>query len=107
METIDLENTIALRERALQAENDHNKLLADVLYALADSLDQIEALEDTETLEQWSNENGDAKAYKQFFEDCFEHLDGHYPCPSITNDYDCSVIFDAIERGEGATLWKL
>ena len=39
--------------------------------------------------------------YKQFFEDCFERLAGHYPCPSVTSDYDCSVIFDAISKGEG------
>ena len=42
----------------------------------------------------------DYAAYKQFFEDCFQRLSGHYPCASVTSDYDCSVIFDAIERGE-------
>jgi hypothetical protein len=41
----------------------------------------------------------DYEAYKQFFEDCFERLDGHYPCPSVTSDYDKSIIFDAIEKG--------
>lgn len=38
--------------------------------------------------------------YKQFFETCFEMLDGRYPCPSVTSDYDCSVIFNAISKGE-------
>ena len=37
--------------------------------------------------------------YKQFFEECFYRLNGHYPCPSVTSDYDQSVIFDAIEKG--------
>jgi hypothetical protein len=37
--------------------------------------------------------------YKQFFEDCFYRLNGHYPAPSVTSDYDQSVIFDAIEKG--------
>lgn len=43
----------------------------------------------------------DYEAYKQFFEDCFQRLDGHYPCPSVTSDHDQSVIFDAITKGEG------
>lgn len=38
--------------------------------------------------------------YRQFFFDCFERLAGHYPAPSVTSDYDQSVIFAAIERGE-------
>lgn len=42
----------------------------------------------------------DYAAYKQFFEDCFRLLNGHYPCASVTSEYDCSVIFNAIERGE-------
>ena len=57
-----------------------------------------------EKLDKALNDNcPDYAAYKQFFEDCFERLNGHYPCASVTSDYDCSVIFDAIERGEGAT----
>lgn len=42
----------------------------------------------------------DYASYKQFFEDCFECLGGHYPCASVTSDYDQSVIFDAIRLGE-------
>ena len=39
--------------------------------------------------------------YRQFFFDCFERLAGrYYPVPSVTSDYDKSVIFAAIERGE-------
>lgn len=43
----------------------------------------------------------DLENYRQFFFDCFQRLAGHYPCPSVTSDYDQSVIFAAIERGEG------
>ena len=45
----------------------------------------------------------DLENYRQFFFDCFQRLAGHYPCPSVTSDYDQSVIFAAIERGEGGT----
>jgi len=40
------------------------------------------------------------EALRQFFNDCFERLAGHYPCPSVFSDYDKSVIFKAIEQGE-------
>ena len=39
-------------------------------------------------------------AYKEFFNECFEHLGDCYPCPSVTSDYDKSIIFEAIEKGE-------
>lgn len=42
----------------------------------------------------------DYAAYKAFFEECFARLDGRYPCPSVTNEYDNAVIFEAIEKGE-------
>lgn len=55
-----------------------------------------EKLEDTITLESWEKYHGSASDYCEFFHDCFERLDSHYPCPSITSDYDKSIIFDAI-----------
>jgi hypothetical protein len=61
---------------------------------------QVE-IDDTETLEQWEKRHGPADEYRQFFNQCFERLSGHYPCPSVTSDYDKNVIFEAIERGEG------
>lgn len=64
--------------------------------ALAEELEQAEA----DSLTQWEKYHGPADAYRQFFDDCFERLAGHYPCPSVTSDYDQSVIFAAIERGE-------
>jgi len=54
----------------------------------------------SDSLSRWERNNGPAYDYVQFFMDCFERLAGHYPAPSITSDYDKSVIFDAIERGE-------
>ena len=93
---------IAEIERRAYAEN--APALAEVLGALHDALQQVEHLEaiiaDTETLAQWERKNGPADSYKEFFFDCFERLDGHYPCPSVTSDYDKGVIFEAIERGE-------
>lgn len=42
----------------------------------------------------------DIKPYIEFFNDCFKYLNGHYLCPSVTSDYDQSIIFDAISKGE-------
>ncbi len=66
------------------------------------TLDRMIETQIDEKLDKAVNDNcPDYAAYKQFFEDCFQRLDGHYPCASVTSDYDRSVIFDAIERGEG------
>jgi CRISPR/Cas system-associated protein Cas10 (large subunit of type III CRISPR-Cas system) len=61
---------------------------------------QVEDLEDVETLEQWECKHGPANQYREFFHECFKHLDGQYPCPSVTSDHDKRVIFDAITNGE-------
>ena len=70
--------------------------------ALVEELENLkdEAAEDS--LTQWENKNGPADQYKEFFFDCFTRLAGHYPAPDISSDYDKSVIFAAIERGEEA-----
>jgi hypothetical protein len=62
-------------------------------------------IEDTMTLEEWENRNGPGHSYVQFFHDCFERLSGHYPSPSVTSDYDKSIILEAIERGEEANSY--
>ena len=69
--------------------------------ALARELEELEDKAADDSLARWESDNGPADAYRQFFDDCFERLAGHYPCPSVTSDYDQSVIFAAIEKGEG------
>ena len=59
-----------------------------------------ETISDTETLVDWEKNHGSAQAYYAFFHACFDRLEGHYPAPSVTSEYDCSVIYQSIERGE-------
>lgn len=70
--------------------------------ALAEELEKVKDKADDDSLERWENENGDAEQYKEFFFDCFARLAGHYPAPDVSSDYDKSVIFTAIEKGEEA-----
>ena len=69
--------------------------------ALARELEELEDKAADDSLARWERDNGPADAYRQFFDDCFERLAGHYPAPSVTSDYDQSVIFAAIEKGKG------
>ena len=71
--------------------------------ALVEELEKVRDDAADDSLTQWVNKNGDADAYKEFFYNCFDFLGGYYPAPSVTSDYDKSVIFNAIERGEGVT----
>ena len=80
---------------------------AALLDALAQVMRERDALQDAETLEQWEKRNGPAEEYKQFFHECFERLDSHYPAPSVTSDYDKSVIFEAIEKGESVESFNV
>ena len=59
-----------------------------------------ETISNTETLAGWEENYGSAQAYYAFFHECFDRLNGHYPCPEVGSEYDCSVIYQAIERGE-------
>lgn len=68
-----------------------------VIEGLEDELDQAKS--DVASFTKWEERNGPASEYYDFFHGCFERLAGHYPCPSVTSDYDKSIIFDAIERG--------
>lgn len=66
------------------------------------TLDRMIEAQIEEKLDRAVNDNcPNYAAYKQFFEDCFERLNCHYPCASVTSEYDRSIIFDAIDRGEG------
>jgi outer membrane murein-binding lipoprotein Lpp len=68
--------------------------------ALAEELENLKDSAADDSLERWENKNGSAEEYKEFFFDCFARLAGHYPAPDISSDYDKSVIFAAIEKGE-------
>ena len=91
----------------VQAYLDGNIELADALARIAELEADVEALEnaaaDAVTLESWENSYGPAYDYYQFFNDCFARLNDHYPYPSVTSDYDKSVIFNAISKGDGVT----
>lgn len=70
--------------------------------ALEAERDSLQAQLDDLPNESERDQNArDLENYRQFFFDCFQRLAGHYPAPSVTSDYDQSVIFAAIERGEG------
>jgi hypothetical protein len=66
----------------------------ELIGALRQANDTAEALDakNDELLEDRNN-------YREFFFDCFSRLDGAYPCPSVTSDYDKGIIFEAIEGG--------
>lgn len=69
---------------------------------LAEELEKVQDAAADDSLERWEKENGDPEQYKEFFFDCFARLAGHYPAPDVSSDYDKSVIFEAIEKGEEA-----
>lgn len=56
-------------------------------------------LEEIPSEKERNRDAQDLERLKEFFYDCFARLPGHYSCPSWSNDYDKSVIFDAIEKG--------
>lgn len=69
---------------------------------LAEELENLKDSAADDSLKHWEKENGNPDDFKEFFYDCFARLAGHYPCPSVTSDYDKSVIFAAIDKGEEA-----
>jgi len=69
---------------------------------LAEELEKAQEAAANDSLKRWEKENGPAEEYKEFFFDCFARLAGHYPAPDVSSDYDKSVIFAAIEKGEEA-----
>lgn len=67
---------------------------------LAEELEDLKDKAAEDSLTQWEKNHGPVEAYKEFFFDCFARLAGHYPAPDVSSDYDKSVIFAAIEKGE-------
>jgi outer membrane murein-binding lipoprotein Lpp len=70
--------------------------------ALAEELENLKDSAADDSLKHWEKENGNPDDFKEFFYDCFARLAGHYPAPDVSSDYDKSVIFAAIEKGEEA-----
>lgn len=99
---INSNTTIQEQEQAAYMAGDTRTadLLARIAELEAQVLELEDKIEDTATLEDWEKNNGAAYDYVQFFNGCFERLAGHYPAPSVSSDYDKSIIFAAIERGE-------
>lgn len=101
MQNLTEQSPMLLREKGMAADNAGDCAKAALFYALEDSLDLIEDQADKiAELEKELSARADYSAYKDFFENCFARLGVNYPCPEVTSDYDCSVIFDAIEKGE-------
>jgi hypothetical protein len=102
--------TIEEQERAAYLAGDTRtaELLAQIVQLeaerdqLAEELEKVQDAAADDSLKHWEKENGPAEEYKEFFFDCFARLAGHYPCPEVSSDYDKSVIFAAIEKGEEA-----
>lgn len=98
-----------LEELEREAYVSCNTVHADLLARIVELEGQVEALEDqlsdaqADSLSKWEENNSPIADYVTFFDECFQRLAGHYPCASVTSDYDCGVIFAAIERGEGVT----
>jgi len=90
-------------EQAAYAAGD--TLKAKLLARIMDLEDELERVKDDaadNSLAAWESDYGPASAYVDFFFECFEHLRGRYPAPSVTSETDKQVIFDAIVRGEGS-----
>ena len=95
------ENPVWLRERGTAADNIGDYEKAALFYALAEAIELIEEQADKiAELEKDLEKCADYSGYREFFYDCFARMDGIYPCPDVTSDYDRSIIFDAIEKGE-------
>ena len=99
--------TIEDLERIAYVNGDTSQ--ANLLARIVELEAQVEALEDQlndaqdDSLSKWEKNNSPIADYVTFFDGCFQRLNGHYPCPSVTSAYDCGVIYAAIERGEGIT----
>lgn len=89
-------------ERAayIAGDNQIASLLSDVL-DLEDERNTLQnQLDDIPNEDERNRDARDLELLKDFFYECFRRLNGRYPCPDWSSDYDKSVIFDAIEKGE-------
>jgi hypothetical protein len=84
----------------LMGDNERAALLGMIVELKQELLDLQYKLDDYPSEKQMNQEAQDLQHLKEFFYECFQRLDGHYPCPEFSSDYDKGVIFEAIERGE-------
>ena len=90
-----------LAELAREAGSMGRELEARLFDNIAGLLELCEKLqEENEELIEHKKKTENHAEYVEFFNDCFERLAHRYTCPSVTNEYDKSVIFSAIENGE-------
>ena len=90
-----------MREKARSAEFAGDDEKAALYAALAEIQEAHDSMsEDYDENKRTIERQSDYEAYKEFFFECFARLGAHYPAPSVTSDYDKSVIFDAIQNGE-------
>jgi len=68
----------------------------------ADQLDDVQYDLDNarEELAAAQKDFAELAELRQFFVDCFYALRDDYPCPSISSDYDKSIILDSIRTGD-------
>ena len=96
--------TIEELERIAYANGDTSK--ADLLARIVELETKVENLESqledaqADSLSKWEKNNSPIADYVTFFDECFQRLNGLYSYPSVTSDYDCGIIYAAIERGE-------
>lgn len=101
MEDFTIYDPELLLEKSNIADNAGDSEKAALYLAVSKLLEVVEKHEDTiEYLEKDIKRMHDYSRYVEFFNDCFSRLNGHYPCPSVTSDYDCSIVLGAIEKGE-------
>ena len=98
-------NPQLMREKARSAEFAGDDEKAALYAALAEIQEAHDSMaEDYDENKRTVEIQADYEAYKEFFFECFERLSAHYPAPSVTSDYDKSVIFDAIQKGEDGDI---
>ncbi len=97
-ELIPVEFMPELERAAYQSGDIEKAKMIDLIQHLTEQVETLQ--EKIDDLENDASKIYNHEEYKSFFETCFEFLNGHYSCPSVTSDYDCSVIYDAIQKGE-------
>lgn len=104
--TIDYENVTQLEdlERVLYAQGqiEVSNLLGKIIEMQA-TIDELQyKLDDLPSVAQMNQDAKDLQHLKEFFYSCFDRLGSVYPCPEFYSDYDKSIIYEAIEKGDAA-----